>query len=191
VKGLATIKTNSFILYFGYFHRRKGLADLVNAFTLVAEKEPKLKLVLAGGCLQQDFEDQIKRLVKKAQLGKKVIFTGFVEEPQLRWLLDHCLLVAQPLTYSISASGPLAQAIAHHKPIVTTDMGVSSGEIEDGVTGLLVEPNKPDQLAKAILKIVKSKEMREKMRKNLKKMQEERDWQKIATSTRRVYQSAQ
>ena len=178
-----------FILYFGYFHRRKGLEDLVNAFSKVSQTNNKVELVLAGGCLQKDFENRIIDLVKKHGLEEKVVFTGFVEEEQLRWLLSNCELVALPLTYSISASGPLAQAIAHYKPIITTDLGVSSKEIKHHITGLLVPPQNPTKLANAILELLNNKDLQKSIANNLKIMQKERDWSSIAKQTKSVYRS--
>jgi len=179
-----------YLFYFGYFHRRKGLDDLVKAFKIAARKNPKLTLVLAGGCLQKDFENQIRDLVTKLGLEKKVIFTDFVEEDELRWLLSNCLMVVLPLTYSISASGPLAQAIAHHKPIITTDLGVSSKEIINDKTGLLVSPRNHVKLAEAIAKLTKNKKLQKTISKNLEQMQKERSWDKIAQETKKIYSAS-
>jgi len=176
-----------YLLYFGYFHRRKGLDDLIKAFKKVSQKHLSLTLVMAGGCLQKDFENQIRNLVSKLGLEKKVVFTGFVAEEELRWLLSNCLVVVLPLTYSISASGPLAQAIAHYKPIITTDLGVSGQEIINGETGLLVPPKNPEKLAVTILKLLKNKKQQARISKNLEQMQKARSWPIIAKETKDVY----
>ena len=44
-----------FILYFGYFHRRKGLEYLIRAFREVSREHPDLYLILGGGTVLPNF----------------------------------------------------------------------------------------------------------------------------------------
>lgn len=91
---LKSLDGSKFILYFGYLHRRKGLESLIKAFSqtsLVGECD--VKLVLAGGALQKDYEGKLKQLIVELGLSSKVLITGFIAQNELEYLLDHCLFV--------------------------------------------------------------------------------------------------
>ncbi|MCG2686448.1 glycosyltransferase family 4 protein [Candidatus Parcubacteria bacterium] len=179
------IGEDRFILYFGYFHRRKGLEHLIKAFRRAEDKN--LKLVLAGGTLQEDYPPLLENLAGVEGVSQRVVFTGFVSGPELRWLLDRCQLVVLPATYSIAASGPLAQVIAHEKPVIVTRLGVYEAEIEDGVNGLLVEPADVGDLADKINLLLQDKALYKKVQKGVAKMHRERAWSRIAQSTIEIY----
>ncbi|HEU0316454.1 MAG TPA: glycosyltransferase family 4 protein, partial [Solirubrobacteraceae bacterium] len=48
----------------------------------------------------------------------------------------------------------LAEAMAAGTPVVATRVGGLAEVVEDGVTGRLVEPGRPDQLAAAVLEVL-------------------------------------
>lgn len=57
----------------------------------------------------------------------------------------------------------LSEAMASGKPVVSTKVGAIPEVVDDGKTGLLVEPNNPQQLAAAVLKLAGNKRLRGKM----------------------------
>jgi glycosyltransferase involved in cell wall biosynthesis len=52
----------------------------------------------------------------------------------------------------------LAEAMAAGTPVVATRVGGLAEVVDDGVTGLLVEPGAPDALAAAIVRVVNERE---------------------------------
>jgi glycosyltransferase involved in cell wall biosynthesis len=52
----------------------------------------------------------------------------------------------------------LAEAMAAGTPVVATRVGGLAEVVEDGVTGRLVEPGRPDQLAVAVLEVLARRE---------------------------------
>jgi glycosyltransferase involved in cell wall biosynthesis len=54
----------------------------------------------------------------------------------------------------------LLEAMAAGKPVVATRVGGSVDAVDDGRTGLLVQPAQPEDLAKAILRLVESPALR-------------------------------
>lgn len=180
------ISDKPFILYYGYFHRRKGIEIIIQSFERIIKKFPELNLVIAGGTLQKDYEQKLKILIQKLHIEKNVIFTGFVEEMDLGWLLSSCKFVLLPAIYSISASGPLAQAIAYHKPVIVSDIGVFKEEITDCVDGLKAD-NSIEDWARKIELLIRDKKIYEKISYNLEKKHNKRKWSRIAEVTGSVY----
>ncbi len=183
-----SLSSGNFLLYFGYLHRRKGIDLLIKSFAKVAVAQPDLKLVLAGGALQKGYDIILRQLISDLVLDGRVIITGFVTQPEIRYLLDHCLFVVLPATYSIAASGPLAQVIAHEKPVIVSALGVYEEEIKDDVTGLLARPNDVDDLSVQILKLLTNEGLRERLAFGMKELHRERGWNNIAGRTIALYE---
>lgn len=182
------LNNQPFILYFGYLHRRKGLEILLRAFREVNKNRTGLKLVLAGGTLQPGYGNYLKELMRKDNLADTVIVTGFVNQTELAYLLDRCLFVVLPATYSIAASGPLAQVIAHEKPVIVTRVGVFGEEIKDGETGLLCRLDEPLDWRQQILRLLNDDKLRERLKTGLSHLHRGRAWSKIAALTVKVYE---
>ena len=181
------IYNKPFILYYGYFHKRKGIEIIIQSFKKVLKDFPELKLVMAGGTLQEDYRQQLEMLVRKLNIEKNVVFTGFIEEIYLSWLMGSCKFILLPAQYSISASGPLAQAIAYHKPAIVSNVGVFKEEITNRIDGLVADNSIEDWTGQMEL-LIRNKKIYEKISRNLEKKHNKRKWSRIAEITSSVYQ---
>ena len=177
-----------FLLYYGYLHKRKKIEILLKAFQLINKKYSQILLIITGGTLQKDYEKKLKKMVLELNLNKKVVFLGFVKEDDLRWLINHSLFVLLPSCFSIAASGPLAQIIAHHKPVVVSKIGVFGEEIDDDFDGLLAE-NTPSDWALKVKQLIEDKKLAQKIITNLKKKHQQREWSVVAEKTYNLYQA--
>jgi len=182
------IQGHQFMLSYGYLHRRKRIELLFKALQIIGKKYPEVLLVLAGGTLQKDYEEKLKRMVLKLKLSKKVVFLGFVKENELHWLIDQSLFVLLPALFSIAASGPLSQIIAHHKPVIVSKIGVFKEEINDSFDGLLAQNSAYDWAIKAE-RLIKDKKLAKKIALNLAKKHQARKWSVVAEQTYNLYQT--
>lgn len=66
--------------------------------------------------------------------------------------------------------------LAMGKPVVATNLKGISQIIKHGENGLLVEPNNPDEVTEAILRIYKDPELRSRLEQNARKSVLEYDW---------------
>lgn len=177
-----------FMLYYGYLHKRKKVELLFEVLQLVNKKHPRILLVIAGGTLQKDYEEELKKMVLRLNLVKKVIFLGFVKEDDLNWLINQSIFILLPASYSIAASGPLAQIVAQHKPFIASRMGVFEEEIKDGIEGLLAN-NSPAEWALKSNQLIENKKLIKRMTFNLKKKHQKRTWSIIAKQTYNLYKT--
>lgn len=185
------VRGHKFCLYFGYLHRRKGLEQVIKGLSMMKKElqASNFKLIIAGGTLQKDYEESLKKLVVDSNLEDDIIFAGFVSGDELSWLLTNCVFVVAPATYSISASGPLAQVIAFEKPVILTKIGVFAEELTDGKSALYVQPENPAGWEEAIKIMEKDDKLRKELTNGIKEIHEERKWQKIGKRTVEIYQS--
>jgi glycosyltransferase involved in cell wall biosynthesis len=94
----------------------------------------------------------LEHLSMELGVSHQVYFAGFQEDvPRFLAALD--VFINPSLWEGLSIS--LLEAMAAAKPIVTTNIEPNAELIEDEVTGLLVPPEAPDQLAQAVARFAR------------------------------------
>lgn len=80
------------------------------------------------------------------------------------------------------------EAMACETPVVSTKVGGIKDAVVDGETGILVAPERPDEIAEAVNKILADKDLAGKMGKNGRKRVEAAfSWKRIAEKTYALY----
>jgi glycosyltransferase involved in cell wall biosynthesis len=126
----------------------KGHEDFLYAAQLVIYSYPNVKIVFVG---EGEIRKKLEYLVERLEIDSHVIFLGHCNEVVDIIALFDVLVVSSHLEgFSLAAIEGMAQG----KPIVATAVGGLPEVIDDGVTGLLVSPRKPEHLANAICKIL-------------------------------------
>lgn len=135
----------------------KALPDLVAAAQLVVAALPDTHFLLAGdGPVREQLEAQVRELGLEAS----VHFAGFRDD------VPHLLKAGDLFVLSSVTEGmPLVvlEAMAAGTPVVATEVGGIPTIIHDGVTGLLVPPSRPEELAAAILADLRDPERAQRM----------------------------
>jgi glycosyltransferase involved in cell wall biosynthesis len=145
---LSAAADDAVIVCVGALEPVKGHELLIDAMAEVHRRESSAKLWIVGeGYLRDELEAQT------AQLGLKHVISF------LGWRTDvHALLAAADFTVLASQSEgmPLAvmESMACARPVVATRVGGLGELIESGVTGILVPPRDPGQLAAAMHRLV-------------------------------------
>ena len=168
-----------FILNVGTLEPRKNITTLILAFdTLKKKKLIEHKLVLCGG--KGWYYDDIFRKIEDLRLNKEVIFTGYVPENDLPFLYNAADVFVYPSLYE-GFGLPVLEAMSCGCPVVTSN--VSSIPEVVGNAGILVNPSSFEELAQAILKVVKDRELREDLVKKGLKRAKIFSWEKAAKET--------
>lgn len=133
----------------------KGTLDLIEAANLVRNEFQNVEFKLYGSASDQNYFNQCKERVKALSLENTVLFAGSTDKPSL--VYNQADIVVMP---SISEGFPYAviEAMLCGAAIVATSVG-GVPEALEGV-GLLVRPHQPTEIAKAIIKLLKSPEER-------------------------------
>ena len=138
-------KAGIIIAGFGRLSPEKGQIDLVRAAKKVLERSENIYFLLFGDGKQQvPLQDMITRL----NIDKNVILAGFVNNP-LDYMNQVDLIVNPSLTEGLP--NVILEALALRKPVVATAVGGVPEIIQDGVSGHLVRPGNPHDLAEKIL----------------------------------------
>jgi L-malate glycosyltransferase len=129
---------------------------LIQGFALAYKKNPVLRLTLKG---EGPLERSVRDLVASLGLSNVITFkkkTAYSEVPN-DYRCAHIFL-----TTSISDGTPvsLLEAMASGLPCIATRVGGIPEWIEDKKTGLLIQPEAPDQVAQAILTLAQDPSLR-------------------------------
>jgi glycogen synthase len=79
------------------------------------------------------------------------------------------------------------EAMAHGRPVVATRVGGIPDLVEDGVTGLLVEPGDRDALRAALERLLADPELRRRMGREARRRVRRCSWDAVAARTLEAY----
>jgi glycosyltransferase involved in cell wall biosynthesis/predicted metal-dependent phosphoesterase TrpH len=154
------------VMYCGRLTKEKGVDLLADAFLRAREEDPRLHLVLAGGGPEE--------AVLRDRLGDHVTFMGWLSGsalPTAYASADAFLFASRTDTFG----QVILEAQASGLPVVAVAEGGPKSLIADGETGLLAEPT-PEALASALLSVVRTPALRERLRKTALATVQERTW---------------
>jgi len=155
------------VLTVGRLHPRKGQLETLRALQMLPPTvRAQLEYWVVGGQNKGRYESQL-RWAAAAQPDLAVRFFGNLPDEELAGIYERADIFAMTslnLERSVEGFGLVyLEAAAHGLPVVAHDVGGVSEAVIDGVTGLLVPPDRPAQLAAAFEKLIHDPELRERM----------------------------
>jgi glycosyltransferase involved in cell wall biosynthesis len=174
---------NDYIVYAGIYKPRKNHAALLRAFQSFLSSEGHATLVLVGPL--NEGEQELGRLADELGISKKVIFTGYVNDSELRAIYSAAKVYACPSLYE-GFGFTVLEAMACGTPVVCS--GETSLPEVAGDAALYADPRSPEEFARALHNVLTNAGLRgaliEKGRKNLQRF----NWANTAKETLGVYQ---
>jgi glycosyltransferase involved in cell wall biosynthesis len=146
-------------LFIGDLSKAKGIHDLLSAFKLTSEQFAHANLYLIGS-VTPDID--IKQLILDNGLTDKVQHMGVKPHKELPLWYNACDFFVLP-SYTEGMPNVVFEAMACAKPVVASPVGGIPEVVENGVSGILVEPGNIDGLAKAMLKLLTEKGLAKEM----------------------------
>lgn len=141
------------ILFFGDWRKVKGLAVLMEAFDLLAERMPRARLTIAGTPAPADFDPEAVRAWASRHDGRVEVIDAYVPVEEVRGIFGSARLVCTPYLVGYqSGVVHLAQTMA--RAVVSADVGDLGSAVIDGETGRLVPPGDPQALADALQEVL-------------------------------------
>lgn len=140
------------ILYVGRISPHKGIHLLIEAFDLVKQEIPEAKLLIAG---KHTFDSYSRKL--KQMSDDSVIFAGYVSDEDLPYYYAACDVYATCTLWE-GFNLPLVEAQTCGKPVVAFSLGPHPEVIDDGETGILVEPHHIGEFASGIINALQNKD---------------------------------
>lgn len=150
------------ILYLGYLGQAKGSMDLLETAQLIDPEGTNIYFNLVGGELRLGALDHLHQGIVKANLGQTVrLHPPVTGEEKMDCFRNADIFVFPSYTEGLPIA--VIEAMASGLPIVASNVGGLPDMVREGVNGLMVDPGRPDQLAAALLKVIKDKKIRQSM----------------------------
>lgn len=173
----------SFIMYVGRPQPHKNLDRLIEAFVLLKQTHPDLRLALAGK--KNAAYRMIARKVRSQNIPG-IYFTGFVSEGQMRWMYENARAYVFP-SLSEGFGLPGLEAMVHGCPVVSSN-ATCLPEVY-GEAAHYFDPENVEEMAEKISEVLSSESLRKELVKKGHKQVAKYSWEKMAQETLDVYKA--
>jgi glycosyltransferase involved in cell wall biosynthesis len=133
--------------FVGRIEPRKGVLDLIAAAPAIRAGSPGAEVVIVGDDPWGAFPDYLAQV----RAAHDVVHVPWHDNAS--GLMRHFDVLVAP-SHQEPFGTVLSEAMAVGTPVVATRVGGLAEVVDDGVTGLLVEPGEPDALAAAVLEVL-------------------------------------
>lgn len=141
-----------YVLFFGQIKEVKGLDLLIEAFSMVEDKN--VKLIIAGKVWKDTFSKYENLIAKHNLLDKIILHKRFIPDQEKDLFFTIADLVVIPYR-KIYQSGVLLTALSYPAIIVCSDLEPNKEVINDEINGFLFESNNSISLSQRISYILK------------------------------------
>ncbi|WP_432736264.1 glycosyltransferase [Maridesulfovibrio sp. FT414] len=136
---------------------QKGQKHLLEAAKILKQKGLKFRILIAG---KGQMEAELKAYAAELDVEERVSFLGFVKNMKSFYAAQDIFCL--PSLWE-GFGYALVEAMTLEKPVVGFDTSSNPEVVSNGETGLLVAPGDSEQLASALEKLIRDKELRTKM----------------------------
>jgi glycosyltransferase involved in cell wall biosynthesis/phosphoheptose isomerase len=184
------------LLNIGRLVPRKGLDNIINAIALLSDQYGvRVKLVIVGG--ESDMPNpektpEIGRLMNLAiakGVQDQIRFDGRKDREVLKSYYSAADVFVTTPWYEPFGITPL-EAMACGTPVIGSRVGGIKYSVRNGKTGILVEPNEPQELAQAILTLYQNPELLHQYSEQALAKVVKFRWDKIAAAILLTYEEA-
>lgn len=144
------------IFFAGWLQKRKGVHVLLEALPAVLQRFPEARLWVAGAHTKfdHDYKRRIAELSSPPAVRGRVEFLGHLSPSEVEARLRACAVVAIPEQYENMSPLLMIEAMTLGKPVVVSRAGGIPEFVEDGVTGWLADPRRPEDFAEKIGRVL-------------------------------------
>lgn len=174
------------ILFVGRLHPVKGIRYLLGAMSMVHQNMPEAKLILVGDGEEREL---LENLTDSLEIRECVEFAGRVPHERIQDYMDQAEVFVLP---SLSEGFPVTilEAMACGLPVVATCVGGIPDIIEDGTNGYLVDAMNQEQIAEALLTLLRNEQLRNNISDSNRETAEKYRWDTVITTLEGIYQDA-
>ena len=183
-----------YIIYVGAVQLWQGVEVLLKAMTFLKDI-PDLKLVICASGTKQRIKF-LQKLAEKMEVAERIVWNLRISQDEVQDWLQGASISLAPLTECernlVQGCCPIKiiESMAAGVPVIASNMAVTQELLEHNVTGWLVRPDRPSELARAIRLLMAHPDRLKKISFNAKeKVASELTWEKSLEKLREVYLS--
>lgn len=139
-----------FILFVGRFAKVKGVDILLNAWSIIKQKNQNLNLKLVIMGVDFGFELEMFRMIENLKISDSVLVIRRPPREDVLAAYSQCLFLVLPSRWELSPLTPL-EGFAFKKPVISTMTHGIPHTVKDNENAILVEPENSVKLADAVI----------------------------------------
>jgi glycogen synthase len=174
------------VVFAGRLEYEKGVQTVLRAMERLLDEVGPVRFVIAG---EGTYSGELRRLVRKLRLDRRVVFAGFLEDEELRLHYGAADVAVAPSIYE--PFGLVAiEAMACGTPVVVGDTGGLREIVDDGA-GLRFAPGDPEGLADALISVLTDTKLASELVDRAAEVIADRyDWRRVGLRTVNAYRRA-
>ena len=158
------------ILYLSNLVPTKGSFEVLMAAKIIIQKQHNVRFVFAGADSAKFFTQKLRSYIVDNGLDEYVSMVGQVYGKKKEELFSTSDIFVFPTYFKREIFGNVnVEAMSWGLPVISSNEGVISEIVKDGITGFIVDPKSPDEIADKIVYLVNNPELRYKMGMNGRK----------------------
>tara|TARA_B100000686_G_C16726133_1_gene937891 strand:- start:1059 stop:1781 length:723 start_codon:yes stop_codon:yes gene_type:complete len=186
-KEYSSLLAKKYILSVSHLYPYKNIETLIHSFKEISLNHKSLNLVLAGSTQNQEYLDNLNKLVDDYNLQDNVFFLGNLDRFQLRQFYSNCyaLIFTSPFE---NFAYTLVEAMSCGAPIISTNTTAMPETCSDAA--IYFEPYSVDDLSQKVNLVLVKQNLREKLsNKSMKRSNELETYKTINIKTNTILQS--
>lgn len=162
LKELGFSSDDFIVITVGSVGYRKGYFEIVKAIPEIIAQDSSVKFLFVGGEEYPGEMADIEGEIKKNRLETFVRITGETTRERVPVYLSIADIFLLP-TFREGAPVSILEALRSGLPVVSTPVGGIPNMIDDGESGLLINPGQPSEIAAVVLRLKNDEELRFKL----------------------------
>jgi glycosyltransferase involved in cell wall biosynthesis len=151
------------IVFAGTLREDKGVLELLQALEIVLRRRPGAAATLAGGPDRwYDLSPRLRASIERVQMmaPNRLRLLGRIDHAQLPELFRRAAVCVFPS--HVEAFGlACVEAMSCGAAVVASGLAAGPEIVEDGRSGLVIDPRAPDRIADALLRVLERPELRD------------------------------
>jgi len=173
------------VLFVGGNMQRKGLETLIQAAVKIVKSRPDTKFCVVGA---DPNLPRMQALCARLNLMDHFEFVGWMPNEELQQMYRRASVFVMPSL--VEAFGVVfLEAMACGTPVIGTQVGGIPELIKHGENGLLVNPDRPDELAASLLRVLEDKNLSERLGENGRVTVRQFGIEQMLSCTRHIYET--
>jgi glycogen synthase len=154
-----SLKDSKIVLYVGQMISSKGPQILLEAAHQIVRTQPNVRFVFIG---QGKILNHLKTKIS-SDLINKILFLGHLSEEMLQQAYIESDIIVIPSLWQEPFPMVALEAMVAGKPVIASNMGGLVESVQDGETGILVEPANAKKLTEELIRLLQNSDEAEEM----------------------------
>ena len=169
----------------------QGVEHLIHTVPLIIKEFPKTKFLIVGDGIMRE---KLESLTKKLNMEHNIFFIGRVQYENVSKYINISDVCVAPFIRKRNeriglSSLKISEYLACGKPIVAGNIKNIGELLKNSNSGIAVTPDNPNELADAVIRLLKDKQLREQMGKNGRELVVNNySWENTAMKTVEVFE---